>query len=188
MQISRTVTAICGSISVLLATAFLADVGAARKTVPQNFSAGDFKTLIDQTIGAAAKDFGAGGAAEEGTFPDAEKVYNIHYEHGAITLYIKGVNMVTALDDLQQKQGLTCTDNKDFKDLPNSGKTGLILGVNSYSCTKNGEKDFVGYVLMIDDTSKTGHLYQVLGVNIPNTSVKGVTDRLFARLKAQYGG
>jgi hypothetical protein len=177
--------------ALVLAAYLTSGAGAFRKTVPQNFSANDFDVLVEQAMGNAAEEFGSAETVKEENLTDGEKFYNLHYVHGVITLFIRGANgsmsIVNALDELQAKQGLTCTQNKDFKDAPDLERAGLILGTGTWTCTKVGEKDFVGYVLMIDDNANTRHLYQVFGVNVPNTTVKGVTDRLFARLKSEYG-
>jgi hypothetical protein len=155
-----------------------------RHTVPQDFSAEDFKSLLVQSMSGEASTFGTAEAVEPGAFEDARAVFVQRFAHGAVTLFINGVSINTARSDLEQKLGVTCTPNADFEELPS--RSGLILGKLSYSCTKAGEDNFAGYVLMIDEAARVSHLYQVVGHGIAPEVARAVTDRIYALLRKDY--
>jgi hypothetical protein len=155
-----------------------------RTSVPADFSPDDFKALLVQSMGDAAAVFGTAEAVERGTFEEAKAVYIQRFAHGAVTLFVNGVNINNARKDLENRLAGTCAENQDFEDLPS--RAGIILGKVSYTCTKADEKSFAGYVLMIDEDARVSHLYQVVGLGIPADPARAVVDRVFARLKKDY--
>jgi hypothetical protein len=160
-----------------------------RTHVPVDFSADDFRALVVQSIGEAGSAFGSASTVEVGAFKHAKAVYIQRHAHGDVTLFIDGVSINSAREDLEKRLNVSCAENGDFQDLP--ARSGIILGKLSYTCTSIARsvtdgKIFAGYVLMIDSAAGVGHLYQVVGRGIPEDVARSVVDRVYARLRHDY--
>jgi len=160
---------------------------ATAKDVPPSPSGNDFKAVVEKSMGNSAGDFGTPGNVEQVPFPETKTTYAMRYTRGLVRLFVSGASIVDALDALKSERGVTCSEGTDFKDVPDSGKTGLILGAMSYTCSKADERDYVGFIKLIDDRSGASHLYMVLGINVPASSGKAVVDRMYEQFKMEYG-
>jgi hypothetical protein len=157
----------------------------ATKTAPEKFSMAEFKDIVQQASSSASGAFGADGGMTTGAIGGVNGAYFYRFANATVGVVSGPVSMM-AIVDQTESNGAKCDRSSYSKDVPGSGK--LFLAATSYTCTKDGKGEFLGFVKFADENTKVSHLFWVTGNGLGITDAAGVsaTDRIFNRLKTDY--
>lgn len=181
----RRIFAICFcALAALLFGQMHTAANAAAKKAPETYSIKEFQEIVEQALGNSSAAFGARRTVSPGAFLGAKKAYFYRFANATVGMASGGISIMNVIDK-SQEDGETCVDNKnDFRDIPSAG--GIILGANSYTCTKAGKPHYFGFVKFIDERGKTDHLFWVYGTDLPYAAATAVRDRIFERMRNDY--
>src|SRR5262249_36094447 len=136
-------------------------VQAAAKNTPQRFSMPEFKAMIEQAVKGAASDIGPARDATTGAILGINGADFYRFANATIG-WVPGASMIDMVGKTEE-DGHTCSRSNFSKDLPGTGARGIILATTSYTCTKDGQSQFLGFVLFVNEGAKAGHLFWVTG-------------------------
>jgi hypothetical protein len=154
----------------------------ATKKAPEKFTTAEFKNVVAQASSGAGGGFGADRGVATGAIGGVNGAYFDRFANATVGLASGPVSMMDIVD-VTESNGAKFNPSSYSKDVP--GSENLILAA---TCTKDGKREFLGFVKFADQTTKVSHLFWVggTGAGISDSAGQSAVDRIFDRLKSNY--